>query len=153
MLGWVSSSCLYCCLALRFWQIHLPSLSVTDLICKTGAIRPFCQKKKKDLSVSHASLRTIVTVKDPKGLPVTNTSLIYSALDPLWSTQIRVSDGNPLQYSCLENHMDRGAWWATVQGVAKSWTRPYHWAHTQEYLMHISWVVLQMLKLPSNGRS
>ena len=27
---------------------------------------------------------------------------------------------NPLQYSCLENHMDRGAWWATVHGVAKS---------------------------------
>ena len=31
--------------------------------------------------------------------------------------------GNPLQYSCLENPMDRGAWWATVQGVAKSQTR------------------------------
>ena len=31
-------------------------------------------------------------------------------------------NGNPLQYSCLENLMDRGAWWATVHGVAKSWT-------------------------------
>ena len=31
--------------------------------------------------------------------------------------------GNPLQYSCLENPMDRGAWWATVHGVAKSRTR------------------------------
>ena len=30
--------------------------------------------------------------------------------------------GNPLQYSCLKNSMDRGAWQATVQGVAKSWT-------------------------------
>ena len=30
-------------------------------------------------------------------------------------------DGNPLQYSCLENPMDGGAWWATVHGVAKSW--------------------------------
>ena len=28
-------------------------------------------------------------------------------------------NGNPLQYSCLENSMDRGAWWATVHGVAK----------------------------------
>ena len=28
--------------------------------------------------------------------------------------------GNPLQYSCLENSMDRGSWWATVHGVAKS---------------------------------
>ena len=33
-----------------------------------------------------------------------------------------VGCGNPLQYSCLENPMDRGAWWATVQGVAKSQT-------------------------------
>ena len=31
--------------------------------------------------------------------------------------------GNPLQYSCLENPMDGGAWWATVHGVAKSQTR------------------------------
>ena len=31
--------------------------------------------------------------------------------------------GNPLQYSYLENPMDRGAWQATVPGVAKSWTR------------------------------
>jgi len=28
----------------------------------------------------------------------------------------------PLQYSCLENPIDRGAWWATVHGVGKSWT-------------------------------
>ena len=32
-------------------------------------------------------------------------------------------NGNPLQYSRLENPMDRGAWWATVHGVAKSRTR------------------------------
>ena len=32
-------------------------------------------------------------------------------------------NGNPLQYSCLENRMDRAAWRATVQGVAKSWTQ------------------------------
>ena len=30
--------------------------------------------------------------------------------------------GNPLQYSCLENPTDRGAWWATVHGIAKSQT-------------------------------
>ena len=31
--------------------------------------------------------------------------------------------GNPLQYSCLENPMGRGTWWATVHGVTKSWTQ------------------------------
>ena len=32
-------------------------------------------------------------------------------------------NGNPLQYSSLENSIDRGAWWATVYGVTKSWTQ------------------------------
>ena len=32
-------------------------------------------------------------------------------------------NGYPLQYSCLENFMDRGAWWATVHEVTKSWTQ------------------------------
>ena len=36
---------------------------------------------------------------------------------------IREGDGTPLQYSCLENPMDGGAWWAAVHGVTKSWTR------------------------------
>ena len=35
----------------------------------------------------------------------------------------RGGNGNPLQYSCLENPMDRGAWWAIIHGVAKSRTR------------------------------
>ena len=30
-------------------------------------------------------------------------------------------NGNPLQYSCLENYMDRGDWWAAVHEVAKNW--------------------------------
>ena len=34
-----------------------------------------------------------------------------------------VGNGNPLQYSCLENPMERGAWWATVHGVTKSQTQ------------------------------
>ena len=40
----------------------------------------------------------------------------------LWQ-ESREGNGNPLQYSCLDNPMDRGAWRATVQGVARSWTR------------------------------
>ena len=35
----------------------------------------------------------------------------------------REGNGTPLQYSCLENPMDGGAWWAAVLGVAGSWTR------------------------------
>ena len=38
--------------------------------------------------------------------------------------------GNPLQYSSLENPMDRGAWWATVHEIAKNQTRWSDWAHS-----------------------
>ena len=42
----------------------------------------------------------------------------------------REGNGTPLQYSCLENSMDGGAWWATVHGVAESWTRLSDFAFT-----------------------
>ena len=42
---------------------------------------------------------------------------------PEWGRFPGGGHGNPLQYSCLENPMDRGAWWATVHKTAKSWTR------------------------------
>ena len=45
----------------------------------------------------------------------------------------RVENGIPLQYSCLENSMDRGAQWAAVPGVTKSWMQP----STHTILFHI----------------
>ena len=39
------------------------------------------------------------------------------------SRSLGEGNGTPLQYSCLENPMYGGAWWATVHGVARSWTR------------------------------
>ena len=43
----------------------------------------------------------------------------------LWLSRVVLGEGNgnPLQYSCLENPMDGGAWWAAVHGVMKSRTR------------------------------
>ena len=41
----------------------------------------------------------------------------------LFNVYVGEGNGNPLQYSCLENPMDGGAWWAAVHGVAKSRTR------------------------------
>ena len=38
------------------------------------------------------------------------------------SMRLEMDHGNPLQYSCLENPMDRGAWWAMVHSVANSQT-------------------------------
>ena len=48
------------------------------------------------------------------------TSFHFGLLVWVWEGE---GNGNPLQYSCLENPMDGGAWWATVHGVAESWTR------------------------------
>ena len=52
-------------------------------------------------------------------------------------------NGNPLQYSCLENPMDEGAWWATVHGVAKSQTRLSDFTSLQK---------IQTVSLPSRGK-
>ena len=41
----------------------------------------------------------------------------------MFNKVIREGNGTPLQYSCLENPMDAGAWWAAVHGAAKSETR------------------------------
>ena len=44
-------------------------------------------------------------------------------------------NGNPLQYSCLENPMDHGAWWATVHGAAKSRTLLSDFTSLASYVM------------------
>ena len=54
--------------------------------------------------------------------------------DPLSGRSPGEGNGNPLQYSCLENPMDRGAWKATVHGAAKSQTRLKRLS-TQEYIL------------------
>ena len=47
--------------------------------------------------------------------------------------------GNPLQYSCLENPMDKEAWWATLHGVTKSqtWLSDWTWVHSH---LHLWWM-------------
>ena len=46
---------------------------------------------------------------------------------------------NPLQYYCLENPMDRGAWWARVHGVAKSWTRLSDFTYFTQFVV-VNWI-------------
>ena len=54
--------------------------------------------------------KTVCNTGDPDSIPGSGRSL-------------REGNGNPFQYSCLENPMDRGAWQATVHGISKSQTR------------------------------
>ena len=90
-----------------------------------------------------------------------------SAMQETWVWSLGVEDspgegnGNPLQYSCLENPMDRGAWWATVHGVTKSWKQlslsvsglhPYcqrasltMWIRDPSaWYLHLSWLLSQI---------
>ena len=53
-----------------------------------------------------------------------------------------VGHGNPLQYSCLENSIDRGAWQATVHRAEKSWTQLSGWAHTHILTQGYLWTSL-----------
>ena len=57
-----------------------------------------------------------------KKLPASGGATGAVDLIPGWEKSGEGND-NPLQYSCLENPMDRGAWWATVHGVVKTWTQ------------------------------
>ena len=53
-----------------------------------------------------------------KNLPANSGDVRDVGLIPESRRSPGEGNGNPLQYSCLENAMDRGAWWATVHGVA-----------------------------------
>ena len=54
-----------------------------------------------------------------KNLTASTRDIRYPGSIPGSGKSSEEGHGNPLQYSCEENPMDRGAWWATVQGVAK----------------------------------
>ena len=62
-----------------------------------------------------------------------------------WSRRSPVGgNGNPPQYSCLENPMDRGAWLATVHGVAKNWTQLNEYANTHWDAMYDMLIITKM---------
>ena len=68
-------------------------------------------------------------VKYQNNPSVFQTSLVaqmVKRLPTMWETRVQSlgREDHPLQYSCLGNSMDGGAWQATVHGVAKSWTQP-----------------------------
>ena len=74
-------------------------------------------------------------------------------LIPGWGRSSGGGHGNPFQYSCLENPMDSGAWWATVHGVTKSHTwlkwlsahRPISAVQQSDTILHIYTFFLNIL--------
>ena len=72
---------------------------------------------------------TLLTLVAPtvKRLPTVRETWVQSLG---WEDPLGKEMATPLQYSCLENPMDRGAWWATVHGVAESDTTERLHTHT-----------------------
>ena len=65
-------------------------------------------------------LTTSLVAQTVKNLPEMHETYIQSLG---WEDPLGEGNGNPLQYSCLENPKDRGTWQTTVHGVEKSWTQ------------------------------
>ena len=68
-------------------------------------------------------LQTSQVVLVVENLPANEGDIRDTGSIPGLGRSSRVGNGNSLQYSCLENPMDRGAWWAAVHGAAESQTQ------------------------------
>ena len=74
-------------------------------------------------AVGSSVVAFILTGTVVKNLPVNAQDARDVSLIPGWGKAPGVRNGNPVQYSFLEIFMNKGAWWATVHGVAKSQTQ------------------------------
>ena len=91
----------------------------------------YIRKKSKRLFsiLSGQSILKITYTTKVWGFPGSsvNKESAFNAGDPGsipgWGTSSGEENGNPLQYSCLENSMDRGAWQATAHRVTQTWTQ------------------------------
>ena len=77
-----------------------------------------------------------------KNLPANAGDARDAGLIPGLGRCLGEGHGNPLQYSCLENHLDRGAWWAIVLRVAKSGTQ------LKRLNMRALWLMVISLAIP-----
>ena len=99
---------------------------------------------------THPAASKFTTLRGLPGCPVVRDPSANSGdagSIPVLGVSPEGGNGNPLWHCCLENPMDRGAWWAIVHGVAKSLTWLYDWVRAslsvspspQAFLPHTSW--------------
>ena len=72
--------------------------------------------------MNNATINTHVGFPDGSEVTASACNAGDLGLIPVSGRSPGEGNGSPFQYSCLENPTDGGAWWATVHGVAKSWT-------------------------------
>ena len=85
-----------------------------------GEMNTFIHKKTHIRIIVIASQQVVLVVKNP---PTSEGDIRDTSLIPGLGRSPGEGNGNPLQYSCLENPVDREACWATVHRVAKTWTQ------------------------------
>ena len=100
------------------WSVGLLPLRKSRVVKAPVPLQGKCQPAERSVTSQHSE-------DLPGGSDGKMTA--YKAGDPGSTPGLGRSpgeeNGNPFQYSCLESPMDRGTWWATVHGVAKSQTR------------------------------
>ena len=84
-----------------------------------------------------------------KNLPANSGDVKDVGLIPGLGRSSGGGQGNPLQYSCLENPMDRGGWQATVYKVAKNWTQlgTHAWGHSTGKWKQAGWSTKRFVNL------
>ena len=96
-----------------------------------GEMNTFIHKKTHIRIIVIASHQVALVVKNP---PTSEGDIRDASLIPGSGRSPGEGNGNPLQYSCLENPVDREACWATVHRVAKTWTQLKQLSmHTHSY--------------------
>ena len=102
-----------------------------DLLAVQGTLKSLLQHHSSKASILWRSAFFMVQFSHPymttgKTIVLTRWTFVGKVMSLLFNMLsrlvIRESNGTPLQYSCLENPMRGGAWWAAVDRVAKSWT-------------------------------
>ena len=109
-------------LRIHNWKIN----QYNSAICQTFLSPGFCREPLHCVGIWHIRIKhNIPQLSSTGGSEVKVSACNVGDLGsiPGLGRSPGEGNGNPLQYSCLENPMDREAWWATVQGVAKSRTR------------------------------
>ena len=121
-------------------HFHVPELLAESVSVAIGARAPssyfsllsgssFLQGQQKIFSFQYAKTKLDRILPNSesgsviKNLPASTGDIGDAGSIPGSERSSGGGNGNPLQYSCLENPMDRGAWWATVHRIAKSWTQ------------------------------
>ena len=103
-----------------------------DLLAVQGTLKSLLQHHSSKASILQLSAFFMVQLSHPymtigETISLTRWTIFGKVMSLLFNKLSRLvigeSNGNPLQYSCLENPMDGGVWWAAVHGVTRSRTR------------------------------